>query len=247
MIPSANQPIKSKYLVITLDYLLPLLVTLLVLFGTWLALFSPLFQVTNFECQQDFQPCDNPMILAELNKNLGENIFRFKSAFLIHKLTSGDYTIRTATVARILPNTLVVDLQSVYPTVALKLLSGGDEWLVLDTRFRVIGKRELDPNVPTVLVDTLPAFRAGQKLEDPNLLSACTLARTLSDQLPGVKTIELSGETIKLTLDSGKLALLTTTKDQLAQIHVLQAILSDSTITSGVGTIDARFAQPVLR
>ncbi|MFH2019214.1 MAG: hypothetical protein ABII80_01165 [bacterium] len=247
MIPSSAHPVKSKYFVITMDYLMPLLISLFVLFGAWLALFSPVFQVKTIECQQDFQPCENESLTVELNKTLGENIFRLNTISMVAKLTSGDYMIRAANIVRTLPSSILVDLQSVYPTVAIKLVSGENEWVILDNQSRVIGKRELDPNVPTVLVEALPALRPGQVISDNTLLSTLALARNLSSELPSVKTIELSGETIKLTLADGKLALLTTTKDQTAQIRTLQAILTDSTITSGVGTIDVRFSQPVLR
>lgn len=247
MILSSASSVKSKYLVITLDYLMPILISLFVIFGAWITLFSPIFQVKHIECQQDFEPCENENLMVELNKILKENIFRLNTGSIVSKLISGDYTIRTANITKTLPSTLRVELLSIYPTVAIKLLSGENEWIILDTKFRVIDKRDLDPNVPTVLVEALPALHAGQTIEDNTLLSTLVLARSLSNELPSVKTIELSGNTIKLTLSDGKLALLTTTKDQTVQIRTLQAILSDSTIISGIGIIDVRFAQPVLR
>lgn len=241
------QPVKSKYLVLTMDYLLPIFITILVLIGIWLVLFSPFFVVKTIECQQDFQPCENESIIAELNKSLGSNLFRLNLKSIKNILTSGDFTIKTAVISRLFPSTLFVDLQSVYPTVALQLVSNSTEWIILDQNYRVIGKRILDPNVPTVLVSSLPSYHVGQVIDDTILLSTFKLAHVLSDEFSNVKTIELTGDTIKLKLSDNRLALLSSTKDQLTQIRTLQAILADSTISSEVETFDVRFSQPILR
>ena len=50
-----------------------------------------------------------------------------------------------------LPGKIILDLQSVYPFAALQI-AGDPTWVILDQQLRVIGSRDQDPNVPTVII-----------------------------------------------------------------------------------------------
>lgn len=241
------QPSRSKYLVFTADYILPVLIIIGVITLLCVGLYSPIFKITKINCKLDYQECGDLSVVAELNKFKGKNIFTLSSDAVVSRLTSGDFTIREAHLSRELPGTLTLDLQSVYPSVALKVETD-PTWVVLDPKLRVIGTRTIDPNVPTVVVPGPLTVTVGKPLTDEVIINALGLARRLADELFSVKTITLINEdTIELSLSGGRVAIFTPKKDEMAQLHRLQVVLSDDTIMGGVSTIDVRFAQPVLR
>lgn len=241
------RPSRSKYLVFTADYLFPSFIILTILTLLYLVFSSPIFKVKQIRCQLDYLPCDNQTIQAELDKLQGQNIFTLKTTPLTQRLTSGDFTIRQATFIKQLPDLINVELLSVYPYVALQV-AGDTHYVVLDQKMRVIATKDADPNVPTLIVPDPVTLYVGKLPSDAVILHSLSLTRKLFDELSSIKSIILvDGDTVKLNLTSGKVALLTPKKDELIQLQTLQAILSDATILTGVSTIDVRFSQPVLR
>lgn len=240
-------PARSKYLVFTADYLLPFFICIAILILGYFTLFSSFFKINNVECSLDYQACTDLSLLTELDSLKGQNIFKISTPSIVKKLTSGDFTIREAHLRRELPNIIKVELQSVYPSVALAIV-GDPTWVILDSTFRVIGTRLEDPNVPTVEVTGPLTLTIGKRIGNSDIISTLELALRLSEELFSVRLISLiDQDTIKLTLSDGKIAIFTPKKDELVQLRALQAILSDDTITKGVKTIDVRFSQPVLR
>jgi cell division septal protein FtsQ len=240
-------PSRSKYFVLTLDYFFPIAIIVSVCALAWLAVYSPFFRVSSVTCQIDYKPCTDPIVLAELDKIKGENIFRFNPTTLETRLTSGDFTIREAQITRELPSAVIVALQSVYPVVALKI-AGESSWVVLDNNFRVIGTHTTDPNVPTVIVSSPLTLTVGKAPTDPTLIQTLNLAKNLASELVTIKSLTLQdSNTILVLLPNNLQAIFTTEKDSLPQIKVLQAVLKGATLTKDVHTIDVRFARPVLR
>jgi cell division septal protein FtsQ len=245
--PRVFEPGKSKYLVITADYILPFFLSALVIFLFYLAIFSPIFRVNQVTCTLDFGECSDPSVLAELDKLKGQNIFRLKPDGLRSKLTSGDFTIREVQMKKTLPDQVLIELQSVYPVAALQVLTD-PTWVVLDPQFRVIATREDDPNVPTVIVPGPLSLTVGKPISDELLLHALKLSQRLSRELSSIKTITLiDANEIHIALDNGIMAILSPKLDETKQLKSLQAVLSGGTISKGIATIDVRFTQPVLR
>lgn len=241
------RPTKSKYLVITADYIIPTIIFLGIMFFGYLALYSPVFRITSISCELDFSPCENGAVLSELDKLRGENIFTLDTSVIKARLTSGDFTIREALVSRALPGSLSVQLQSVYPVVALQI-AGDPTWVVLDSDLRVIATRQEDANVPTVIVPGPLTVIVGQSPADPLIIASLKLAIHLASELFSIKSLALiDGDTIELTLDDGKKALFTPKKDTGEQLRLLQVILEGATITKEIRIIDVRFNRPVLR
>ena len=239
---------KSKYLVITYDILLPVMICLGVVALLYFVLFSSFFAVTSIHCVLDLEPCEDPSLLSELDKLKGQNIFKIVGDQVTTHLTSLDFTIREATLSKELPGSISLSLQSVYPVVALQVSGDDPTWIIFDSTLRVIGARRIDPNVPSVVVQGPLTFTVGKVPTDANIISSLELAKRVSDELFAVKTITLiDADTIHLALDSGKIAIFTPKKDELVQLRALQTILTDATILEGVNTIDVRFARPVLR
>lgn len=239
-------PTRSRYFVLTSQVLYPLLIILITIFSWWFFFASSFFSLSHFECILDFEPCQNQNIIAEVSKYRGKNIFLFNGDKLKSRLMSADYTIRTVTLTKHLPNSLSVSMESVYPVVAAKVI-GGKTWVIFDDQNRVIGVREQDPNVPFIIVKEIAGIVIGEKLKTTEINEALILAKDLSRELAQIKSIELDGENLNLTLEDGKHVIMTTAKDEHPQIQSLQAVLSNATILTGVSTIDVRFAQPVLR
>lgn len=239
-------PTRSRYLVLTSQVLYPLTIVIAALVCWWLFFGSSIFALNKFDCVLDFEPCQNQNIIAEINKYKGQNLFLFKGDKLKSRLMSADYTIRSVNLTLHLPNSLTVSMESVYPVVAATV-EGGKSWVVFDSNNRVIAVRDRDPNVPVVVTREIPLIVIGEKLNSDPLNHALELAKNLSHELPQVKQIQLDGDNLNLTLDGGKHAIITTTKDEHDQIRSLQAVLSNATILTGVSTIDVRFTQPVLR
>ncbi|MBP9670168.1 FtsQ-type POTRA domain-containing protein [Candidatus Woesebacteria bacterium] len=245
--PHVFHPAKSKYLVITMDYLLPLFLSALVVFLFYLAIFSPIFRVNQVTCTLDYSDCRDPSVLAELDKLKGQNIFRLQPDSLRSKLTSGDFTIREVSMKKSLPGKVEIELESVYPVVALQV-TGDPNWVVLDHQYRVIATRNADPNVPTVIVPNPLVLTVGKPVTDDVLVQSIKLALSLSSELISVKSITMIDEnTIHITLASGIIAVFSPRTDEARQLKSLQAVLSGGTITKGIRTIDVRFTQPVLR
>lgn len=240
-------PARSKYLVFTTDYVVPFLIIIGILSLLAVALYSPIFKIAEVNCALDYQECSDPSVIAELDKFKGRNIFTLKPSDVTTRLTSGDFTIREASLSKELPGTISLSLQSVYPAIALKV-DGDPTWVVLDADLRVIGTRQEDPNVPTVIVPGPLTLTVGKRTQDEVIVQSLLLARRLADELFTVKTITLiDADSIELALEGGMKAIFTPKKDELVQLRALQVVLSDATILKGVSTIDVRFAQPVLR
>lgn len=237
---------KSKYFVAGLEYGLPVLVILLVSLLIWIIFFSSFFQLTKLECYQDFEPCQNQNVLAEIDKLRGQNIFLFQPATVLRHLTSGDYLIRNGQLERILPGSLILHLQSVYPVLALRVL-GNERFATLDSQLRVIRFTTSDPNVPIVQFDTPLTLTLSQPIADQNITQILQKSLIIAQAMPGIKIITVKGDDLTLTLTPAPQAILTTHRDIDSQINALRSVLSDATITEGVAIIDVRFGQPILR
>lgn len=239
---------RSKYLVLTTDYLIPLIIILSALTTYLLSFHTPLFAIKAVICTLDYEPCQNQSVIAELDKSKGENLLTLNTLELETRLLSGEYTTRSVELSRSFPSTLRVDLLSTYPVIALQLSDNKDKWIALDSRNRVITVTNNDPNVPTVTLDSTPPFRLGEQVLDSNVVQVIELALEISSELSTVDTIHLGlDSTVTLELTSGVTALLTTTKDFLDQIYALQAILADSSILKEYKIVDVRFSRPVLK
>lgn len=246
MLPTNDPRVRSKYFVFTAELVIPILIIILLSALWWIVFKSSVFTVKYLDCELDYAPCENESVQAELEKLRGQNILQLEESTVKARLTSGDFTIRELSLKKILPNHLRVQMQSVYPVSALHLRET-DNWVVLDAQKRIIGIRHQSPNVPEVLVSSLPAVRVGQVIEDHALVAAIDSALQVSVELPTVTSVSVVGDTLELNLPESKKAILSLSQDLPSQIHILQVVLSDSTMMKGVRTVDVRFSQPVLK
>lgn len=241
------KPAKSKYFVLTKEIVIPAIIILIVIGGVVVSLKTDIFAVRTITCTLDFKECTDAGVIAELNKLQGQNLLTIQTGGMSGRLTAGNFMIRQVEFHKQLPNTLRVELLSVYPVAAIQVKNTGSEWIVVDGKYRVIGIRNTDPNVPVVIVDSPPDVRIGTAIADQGVVKALDFAISIVGELPSVRATELSGDTITLELAGGKSAILSTSVDRDTQIHTLQAVLADSTMIKEVRSIDVRFGRPVLK
>ena len=237
---------QSKYFVFTIEYLIPLCITVLVCLLLYLSFISSLFQIKSIECYLDLKPCENPHLLADLAHLKGQNIFLVDPPALIKRLTRGDYQIRNGQVTKNLPGMLTLNLNSVYPILALQV--GGDsDFATIDSQYRVIQFTSTFPNVPIISLSKPASLTVSQVITDEQLLSQLRLTYSLVQSVPGIKSISILDQNITIILNDGLLALFTSQRDLEDQISALQGLRQDGTIIQGVREIDLRFSQPILR
>jgi len=224
---------------------MPLLTFLGFFIFIYVAFFSPLFTVKNIVCTQDFEPCNNPFILAEADTLKGQNIFFLNSNNFIKLLTQGDFQTRSGEIKKILPNTLILSLQSVYPIMALHV-EGETRFATLDSSLRIIRLLESNPNVPIIELSSPISLQIGQPVQDQSLVANITFAKDVVRRIPNIIRLVMQGDDLILTLSDKIVATLTIHREAEEQIDALKAVLGDATIREGLRKVDVRFAQPVL-
>lgn len=238
---------RSKYLILTTEYLIPLFFLLLALLAYLALSYSSFFTLTKISCELDYQPCNNPVLTAELDRSLGESLFRFDQDQLKKRLLSGEFTLREVSLHKSYPHTLEIELLSTYPVVALQLSEVSQQWFALDSRFRLIAIRDSDPNVPTLVVDNLPPLQLSQSLEDDSLTSALNSVMQIAKEIPSATSYHLADNVFTLEFDNNLTAYLSLDKDLPSQLTTLQSLLADEAVITSYTIIDLRYYQPVLK
>lgn len=239
----------SKYFVATLELIKPIAVILLCILAIYLTFISQIFAITKFECDLDQEgSCQNEFVKAEISESLGSNLFLLDEHKLKSRLQTGDPTIRKITVTKILPNTLKLELLSVYPTYAVR--TKGSSWhMVLNDQHQIIKATEQDPHVPVIILDQSLTLRVGQKIEDQAYISSITNSLKILRSFPPSSAITLVGQSLYLDIegDTTRTAIFTLAKPVEDQILALRSILQNATIPRVTHEIDVRFNQPILR
>ncbi len=238
----------SKYFVATSAYLLPLSVLVGSALLVYFLYFSSYFQIKKLTCMQDVnEPCQNAYLLAELDQFAGQNLFLANTEVAKQRLLQGDPTLRTLTYKKTLPHTLSLELQSVYPTLALAV-TGLQAYLTLDSDLRLIKASPVLPNVPLVRANQPISLRLGERVEDERLRALLLACLELAHRLPGTTTFTLSAGDITALLDDGVTrALFTLERDLESQISALHATRAGVTISFSRPLIDLRFTQPIIK
>lgn len=237
----------SKYFVLTLSYLIPIGIIALCAGSIYIMLFSSYFQVRQIECQQDVaESCQNQFVTSELETLKGQNLFLLSDHELRTRLMQGDPTIREITLVKTIPNKVTLNVQSVYPVIALSTQDSSSH-LILSDDYVVIRTSQSNPNIPIARYDQPLSLRVGQKIEDQDLrqiLSACV---ELASAFPGTTEITITGRDLGIRLNRGQSAVFTINRPVDEQIIALRTILLDATIREGATQFDVRYKQPIIR
>lgn len=238
----------SKYFVATSQVLPPILVILFSLTSLYALFFSPLFKVTKVECYQDLnESCQNGFVLAEVGESLSENLFLLDEHELGGRIMRGDPTIRALEYRKVLPGTLILQIQTVYPTLALGI-EGSSSLLILDTDFRIIKSTDADPNVPIVRYNKSLSLRVGERIGDDALRSQLSACLKIVGNIPGSKNCMVEGGGLTVLLEDGKTnAIFTTARDLDEQLSALHTIRQGVTISGSNPVIDVRYQQPIIK
>lgn len=242
---------KSRYLVITENYLWPILIILVALASLWFIFRSPFFQVKTITCQRDYQACQDPFILSELAKYKHLNLFLFPKEKLRQRILAGNKTVQSVQFSFQLPHTLKVNLTSTVPLVALQLKPDNQHprYLLVDQNFRPISLVSQSQNLPLLITDQPYQLQLGQVISQEQLHQALVMVQGLLKFLPPNFQLQLRDTDLYLTLPHRPKIRLTTTRDPQAQLNLLQAVLSNAKMLeeSQIKLIDVRFDQPVLK
>lgn len=238
----------SKYFVATSQVLPQVLVILFSLSSLYALFFSPLFKITNVECYQDVETsCQNNFVLSEARDSMGQNLFRFDSQVAAEHIRRGDPTIRSLEYKKVLPGTIILEIQSVYPTLALGTV-GSDSLLILDTDFRIIKSYKGNPNVPIVLYNKSLSLRVGERISDDALRAQLLACLKIVNNLPGSKNCIVSDSGLTVLLEDGVTnAIFTSARDLDEQLSALHTIRSGATISGSNPVIDVRYQQPIIK
>lgn len=238
----------SKYFVATSQFLLPTTVIVLSIATIYFALFSSFFKVTKIDCYQDVsEPCQNGFLLKDQDRFIGKNIFLLDTAEEVARLKKGDPTIRSIDYTKTLPGQLTLQIQSVYPTLALGTL-GSQNLLILDSDYRLIKTSAASSNVPVVTYDKELSLRVGQMLENEELRELLNACLKIASEIAGTTTFSLKDKSITADLPpGGTQAVFTITRDLDEQLSALRTIREGVTISPSGTVIDVRYLQPIIK
>lgn len=243
-----TSPHSSKYFVATSEYLVPIITLVLALAAIYTLYFSPVFKVSQILCTQDVsESCQNTHLLAEHNHFLGHNLFLLNLNDVKTRALQADQTIREIKYQKTLPSTLVIDVQSVYPTLALGTV-GVDRLFVLDDDYRVIKTSTEYPHVPVVLTANSLSHQVGERLGDDLLRLQLSTCLAIAKSIPGTTKFLLNERDITVELEGGALSALFTTERPLdTQLNALHAVRQGVTISNRGVVIDLRYQQPIIK
>ncbi len=238
----------SKYFVATSQYLLPTAVIALSIATLYLTFFSSFFKVTKIDCYQDVgEPCQNGFLLKDQDRFIGKNIFLLDTAQEVARLKKGDPTIRSIDYTKTLPGQLTLQIQSVYPTLALGTL-GSDNLLILDSDYRLIKSSQVSFNVPVISYDKELTIRVGERIENEELRALLNACLKIATKVTGTTTFSLKDKSITADLPpGGTQALFTITRDLDEQLSALHTIREGVTISPSGTVIDVRYLQPIIK
>lgn len=238
----------SKYFVATSQVIPSIIAILLSLSTLYVLFFSPFFKIAQVECYQDVRDtCQNGFVLSAASESIGSNLFRFDTVASGDLIRKGDPTIRSLEYKKVLPGTLILQIQSVYPTLALGT-EGSTSLLILDPDFRIIKSSQDNPNVPIVLYNKPLSFRVGERISDDDLRSQLAACLTIVNELPGTKNCVVDGDGLTVLLEDGKTsAIFTSARSLDAQLSALHTIRTGVTISGNRAVIDVRYLQPIIK
>lgn len=239
---------QSKYYVATSQVLTPLIVIFIALATLYALFFSPIYKINKVKCHQDMEEsCQNDFVVSALSEAIGHNLFLFDATTLISLIQRGDPTIRSLEYKKILPGTLELQIQSVYPTLALGA-EGSSSLLILDTDLRIIKTTSDNPNVPIARYHKPLSLRVGERIVDEQLRQLLQACLTIIANIPGSNNCVLSDNSIALLLEDEKTqAVLTTERDLDQQLSALHTIRQGVTISGSKAVIDVRYQQPIIK
>lgn len=242
---SVFQPPSSKYLILTAKRLTWILLSIGVLAGLWQIFFGGYFVINSIVCQKDAGECEEAT-LAELNRLRGEYLLTFQEAPTKKKLQQSDPAIEEVTIVTKLPDKLVVNIKTRRPTVILKTSEFSNALIADEEGFIFAVAKPEDGWLPTIVAEQLSAVTVGDKISNPSLLAAISLAKILKEQYITFQEIRVEDNKLQVFLDKETLALFSHEQDLAKAVNSLQQILSQVTIDSKPRTIDLRYKKPVV-
>lgn len=211
-------------------------------------LIGPYFRISTIGCQTSIEsPCPD-FVIPELEKfkNTLSYVARFDevtSKLLANIPQAEDISIQT-----VWPNKIEAFITMQHELANLSIPASTSAYVVSSTGQLVAVTDTPNPHLPTIIASSAADLIISDQINNPSLTTAINMIKALYNiGLKPTKIDVLSDQDIEIAINTGKLILVTSMKPVATQVHALQLILSQSTMSEVAPIIDIRYDRPVLK
>lgn len=212
-------------------------------FGVYILFFSQFFLLRKVECDG----CSD-VVVAELSKDIGKNVFKIKTGIISDKLLKSDLTLAEAKIKIKLPNILTADLKKRIPDFRLTNNVLSWNYLLADKQGVILDKVNGGQNndLPILIWQKVWSFNIGDKIPE-NITKGAEILDLLQDNYDagGRGSIENNYLAVKIT--NGPTVIFSLDKEAVSEIRALQLTMDQAKIDSvKPREIDLRFNNPIV-
>lgn len=238
---------QTKYFVFTSQALKLICLFLIVAAAIFYSLMSDFFKIKRIICQFNQTEC-----LSKIGNKftflLNKNILLLNLSQETEKLKKENPYWQNLKITKKLPHQLLVEIQSFQPKAVVKEnKEEKKEFYLVDNQGNFLGKKETNPGLPLILVNSsLASSVLGEPIAAPNLTKALELIALLENYRFGFEALESEEEKIIAQLVNF-LVIFSPRHDLQKQVASLQLIINESKIKKReFRQIDLRFEKPVI-
>lgn len=208
---------------------------------SFIAVFSPLFEIKNVTFNQEQKCVENPQDIFK-NQLVGSSLIFFNAQSFTQDIKEQFNCIETINVTKQFPSTVVLDIKSQDPIAKIA------ESQLHTTQSGLLIKASDNIQLPTLFLPQNLDLNASRQITDKKTLTALEIIKNLlkSDFVPATVRL-LEGEEIAVYSTKDILVVFSSEKEPKVQVDSLQLILAESKIdATKIDKIDLRFEKPVI-
>lgn len=212
-------------------------------FGMYGLFFSRVFLLKKVECNG----CSDIM-MAELTKDIGKNIFKIKPPKIGDKLLQSDLTLAEVKIKIKLPNTLMVDVKRRVPDFRLANDVSSLDYLLADSQGVILdkAKRDENNNLPILIWPGILKLNIGFRVPE-RIVKGAEILDLLQENYDVEKRGKIESNDLSVKIINGPLVKFNLDKEVMAQIKSLQFTMNQVKIDLlSPKEIDLRFNNPIV-
>lgn len=212
-------------------------------FGIYILFFSRFFLLRKVECNG----CSDIM-MAELTKDIGKNIFKIKPPKIGDKLLQSDLTLAEVKVKIKLPNTLMADVKKRIPYFRLANDVSSLDYLLADSQGVILDKvkRDENNNLPILIWPEILELNIGARIPE-RIVKGAEILDLLRQNYDVAERGKIENNGLSIKIINGPLIKFNLDKEVIAQIRSLQFTLNQVKIDLlSPKEIDLRFNNPIV-